>query len=65
MTLLEFSDRNPWLAFFALLIVARCAFLVHNRTMRMLNVRAHGWPPSHLDADGDFRSDEDDEDEDA
>jgi hypothetical protein len=25
-----------------------------SRFMRMLMVRKHGWPPSHLDADGDF-----------
>ncbi|MCK4824210.1 hypothetical protein KA005_51135 [bacterium] len=24
------------------------------RFMRMLMVRKHGWPPEHLDADGDF-----------
>ena len=23
--------------------------------MRMLMVRKHGWPPSHLDADGDLK----------
>lgn len=25
--------------------------------MRMLMVRKHGWPPSHLDADGDWKPD--------
>ena len=25
-----------------------------SRFMRMLMVRKHGWPPIHLDADGDF-----------
>jgi len=28
--------------------------------VRHLNIRAKGWPPAHLDADGDFRSDQDD-----
>lgn len=28
-----------------------------SRFFRMLMVRKHGWPPSHLDADGDFKSD--------
>ena len=23
-----------------------------NRVVRHLNIRAHGWPPAHLDADG-------------
>lgn len=33
-----------------------CNLLVKmwSRFMRMLMVRKHGWPPSHLDADGDF-----------
>ncbi len=30
-------------------------FKIFNRFMRMLMVRKHGWPPSHLDADGDFK----------
>jgi hypothetical protein len=25
------------------------------RLFRVLMVRKHGWPPSHLDADGDFK----------
>lgn len=25
-----------------------------NRFLRHLNVRKHGWPPEHLDADGDW-----------
>jgi hypothetical protein len=30
-------------------------FRVWNRAMRCLNIRKHGWPPPHCDADGDFR----------
>lgn len=26
-----------------------------SRFMRMLMIRKHGWPPNHLDADGDWR----------
>lgn len=26
-----------------------------NRIIRGFNIRKHGWPPSHLDADGDWR----------
>lgn len=32
------------------------AMRVWARFMRMLMVRKHGWPPSHLDADGDFKA---------
>ena len=28
---------------------------IWGRFMRMLTVRKHGWPPSHLDADGDWK----------
>lgn len=35
-------------------------------TARVLMVRKHGWPPAHLDADGDYRSSaSSDEDEEA
>lgn len=27
-----------------------------SRFFRMLMIRKHGWPPSHLDADGDFKN---------
>lgn len=30
-------------------------FRVWNRFMRHLNIRKQGWPPSHCDADGDFK----------
>ena len=32
--------------------------------IRAENIRLHGWPPPHLDADGDFRPVADDEEED-
>lgn len=31
------------------------AFKTVNRWMRSRNIKAMGWPPSHLDADGDFK----------
>jgi len=27
--------------------------------MRHLNIRSQGWPPAHLDADGDFQKEDD------
>lgn len=32
----------------------------YNRTMRHWNIRKHGYPPQHCDADGDFRVEDDD-----
>lgn len=26
-----------------------------NRVMRHANIRKHGWPPAHIDADGDHK----------
>lgn len=40
-----------------LYIIARCGFRCWNRLMRHMNVRKAGWPPAHLDADGDFKAD--------
>jgi len=33
----------------------KCTIRIWSRFMRMLMVRKHGWPPSHLDADGDWK----------
>lgn len=34
--------------------IANTMFRCWNRFMRHLNIRKAGWPPSHLDADGDW-----------
>lgn len=31
-----------------------------NRFLRHLNICNNGWPPSHLNADGDWKNEEDD-----
>ena len=31
----------------------------YNRYLRSCNIREKGWPPAHLDADGDFKSESD------
>lgn len=33
----------------------RFIFIVINRTLRHWNIRKHGYPPAHCDADGDFK----------
>src|SRR5688572_33097096 len=42
---------------------AQWSFKMWNRFMRMLMVRKHGWPPEHVDADGDALEEEDEEEE--
>lgn len=56
---LVLSGFWPWLGFCfiggAIIdVAAKC----WSRFLRHLNVRKHGWPPSHLDADGDWKNEE-------
>lgn len=40
-------------------IPARVIIIAINRPLRHWNIRKHGYPPSHCDADGDFKKDDD------
>lgn len=55
---LKFVGENPIFTFFALWLVLGAARFIFNRTMRTLNVGLRGWPPAHLDADGDWKQTE-------
>lgn len=56
----EFAKANPFTAFCILLLlcvsVESTLFRCWNRLVRHLNIRAKGWPPPHLDADGDLKT---------
>jgi hypothetical protein len=60
--LYEFMANHPILTFF--LVYLTYAFLegvikfVVNRPLRAMNIRKHGWPPKHCDADGDFKEED-------
>ena len=62
MTIFEFMNESPWLSFFIALIIGQVIvsifFRLPNRIIRGMNIRKHGWPPKHCDADGDFKKDE-------
>lgn len=50
-----FSSPFVWIGFMYMgvsfgIFVFKC----WNRFLRHLNIRSKGWPPAHLDADGDF-----------
>jgi hypothetical protein len=56
-----FADAHPFLTWCALwllwgvyLLAMRALGLVI-RTLRAIKVLARGWPPAHLDADGDWK----------
>lgn len=50
-SLLQFISDSPFLAFVLCYLLAGTVF-------RILNIRKHGWPPAHCDADGDFKQEE-------
>lgn len=62
---LLFADDHPILAWFSLwlfwgvvwlgAILGEIAFKLCNRLLRTIKVCARGWPPAHLDADGDWK----------
>ena len=61
MTFWEFWNANPFLAWCALWLfwgivpIATVAASLITRLYRAVMVSARGWPPEHLDADGDWR----------
>ncbi len=69
MNVLEFMATNPWQTFFlgpfviillgmittAFAGTLRILFKTTNRVLRTIKVALRGWPPTHLDADGDFK----------
>lgn len=62
MNMWEFFHQHPFIAWCALWLVwiivpvTTLAFRVVNRILRSINVALRGWPPPHLDADGDFKA---------
>lgn len=56
--MIEVISNSPYLAtLVALVFVGSSLWTVRfcwNRFLRHLNIRKAGWPPEHLDADGDW-----------
>ena len=73
MDILTFMGEHPWQTFFLLpfaslalfvcmLFLEYCikiVFLTINRMLRTIKVCVRGWPPDHLDADGDWKPKDD------
>lgn len=54
----DFWDRHEFLSWWAMLlfaVVAELAWKLCNRLLRTIKVFVRGWPPDHLDADGDWK----------
>lgn len=59
-----FSSPFVWIGFmFMGVSFGGIVFQCWNRFLRHLNIRSKGWPPSHLDADGDFPVAEEEDDD--
>jgi hypothetical protein len=60
--ILAFAGEHPVLFTFILLaicsVVNTLTFRPFNRWIRSRNIASKGWPPPHLDADGDFKEDD-------
>jgi hypothetical protein len=58
----KFWYDSPFLSLMAIWgtceLLTNIFFRLPNRVIRHLNIRKHGWPPEHLDADGDFKKEE-------
>ena len=55
---LEFMFSGFWVfigCFMVLTVPFRVITYIYNRTLRHWNIRKHGYPPEHCDADGDFK----------
>jgi len=55
MEFLEWCGRHPIITILALWAVSELILKGLNRTYRMIMVSIRGWPPAHLDADGDWK----------
>lgn len=62
MNVWDFADKNPWFTFFlgfwALMVLSLCvaAFRI---IFAAFNIWARGWPPAHLNAEGEFKKEPD------
>lgn len=59
MGLLDFMAARPLLTFFLAAMVygvIQSVLYLARQPIRSANIRAQGWPPAHLDADGDYMS---------
>jgi len=55
------SSAHPFLAAFVVLCPFATIATSFRLFLRSRNILNRGWPPPHLDADGDFKQEKDDE----
>lgn len=55
MNLYQLMSDSPYLSFFLACVLVHAVASLANRVIRCINILSRGWPPVHLDADGDFQ----------
>ena len=65
MNMWQYFDLHPfigwcalwlmWGVFWVMAVGLNLVFRIINRVLRAINVTFRGWPPSHLDLDGDWQ----------
>jgi hypothetical protein len=58
MNIYQFMSDSPWLTFFLVFLLTATVSRIWNRFWRHMNIRKHGYPPPHCNADGDFKEDQ-------
>lgn len=58
MNVFQFMSDSPILSFFLAYIIFNFTLTLCNRLIRGVVVLNRGWPPSHLDADGDWKDED-------
>jgi hypothetical protein len=48
-------NDSPYITTFVVITLANTISTMWNRFWRHFNIRKHGYPPPHCDADGDFK----------
>ena len=60
--LYAFIAGSPWVSFFLAWLLLHLIVKIMNifivRPLRVINIWLNGWPPPHLDADGDWKPEE-------
>ena len=53
--ILTFAGYHPIVFMLSLWCITHFLWSLTNRVLRTIKVTSRGWPPSHLDADGDWK----------
>lgn len=59
MALLSWIGDHPVLTVILAYLVIKGVVIAIALPFRAMNIRRHGWPPEHLDADGDYKKPQD------